>query len=122
MTLQAFRPLILMLSGFLGACGVMLAAGASHGEDARLLGSASTMCLAHAPVLLALYLANHQIRTANPAALVLGLGTLLFCGDLLSRHFGHGSLFPMAGPAGGLTMIAGWVILGAGALFKTPQH
>ncbi|WP_137129489.1 DUF423 domain-containing protein [Rhizobium sp. FY34] len=111
-----------MLSGFLGACGVMLAAGASHGEDARLLGAASTMCLAHAPVLLALYIANHRIKTANSAALVLGLGTLMFCGDLLSRHFGHGSLFPMAAPVGGLAMIAGWVVLGAGAVLKAPEQ
>lgn len=115
MALTAFRPLILMLTGFVGASGVMLAAAASHGADARLLGSASTMCLAHAPVLLALYLGDQRIRTANLAALVLAFGTLLFCGDLLSRHFGHASLFPMAAPAGGLAMIVGWLIIAAGA-------
>lgn len=121
MALKAFRPLILMLSGFLGASGVVLAAAASHGADARLLGSASAMCLAHAPVLLTLYLADHRIRTANLAALVLALGTLLFCGDLLSRHFGSAGLFPMAAPAGGLAMIVGWLIIAAGAFFKSRE-
>jgi uncharacterized membrane protein YgdD (TMEM256/DUF423 family) len=120
--LQPFRPLILILSAFLGASGVVMAAAASHGADARLLGSASTMCLAHAPVLLGLYLAHMRIRTASLAAVVIGLGTLLFCGDLLSRHYGLGSLFPMAAPSGGLAMIAGWLILGAGAFWRETEH
>lgn len=116
--LEKLRPLILMLSGFLGASGVALAAAASHGEDARLLGSASAMCLAHAPVLLGLWLAGYRMKTAHLAAIVLALGTILFASDLLSRHFGHGSLFPMAAPSGGLLMIAGWVLVGAGAFFR----
>ncbi|MFD1746229.1 DUF423 domain-containing protein [Rhizobium helianthi] len=123
MRLAAFRPLILLLSGILGASGVGLAAAASHGEDVRLLGSASTMCLAHAPVLLGLWLAGQRLRTANLAALVLGGGTLLFVGDLLSRHFGHGSLFPMAAPTGGVAMMAGWLLLAIGSMFpERPMH
>lgn len=118
MRLERTRPLILMLSGFLGASGVMLAAAASHGENARLLGSASTMCLAHAPVLLGLWLAGNRMKTAHLSALVLAFGTILFAGDLLSRHFGHGSLFPMAAPIGGMSMIVGWLLLGAGAFFR----
>ncbi|MCJ8509798.1 DUF423 domain-containing protein [Rhizobium lemnae] len=112
------RPLILMLCGFLGASGVMLAAAASHGEDARLLGSASTMCLAHAPVLLGLWIAGARLKTAQLSALVLAIGTILFAGDLLSRHFGHGALFPMAAPTGGLGMIAGWLLIAIGAFYK----
>ncbi|MBP2550516.1 uncharacterized membrane protein YgdD (TMEM256/DUF423 family) [Neorhizobium galegae] len=119
--LEQFRPLILMLSGFMGACGVVLAAAASHGGDAHLLGSASTMCLAHAPVLLGLYLANGQIRTATLSGLVLAFGTLLFATDLVMRHFGHAGLFPMAAPAGGIGMIAGWLLLAAGAFWRTPS-
>ncbi|MGE6741117.1 DUF423 domain-containing protein [Allorhizobium pseudoryzae] len=118
MRLSGFRPAILMLAGFMGASGVMLAAAASHGGDGRLLGSASAMCLAHAPVLLALYLADGRIRTANLAALVLALGTVLFCADLLSRHFAQSGLFPMAAPSGGMLMILGWLLIASGGLMR----
>lgn len=117
---QSFRPLILLFSGFLGASGVVLAAAASHGGDGRLLGAASTMCLAHAPVLLGLWLAGQRFKTAPFAALTLAAGTMLFAGDLLARHFGHGALFPMAAPIGGMGMILGWLLIGAGAFF--PQR
>lgn len=118
MRLSGFRPAMLMLAGFMGASGVTLAAAASHGGDGRLLGSASTMCLAHAPVLLALYLADGRIRTANLAALVLALGTVLFCADLLSRHFAQSGLFPMAAPSGGMLMILGWLLIASGGLMR----
>lgn len=114
MRLSGSRPAILMLAGFMGASGVMLAAAASHGADGRLLGSASTMCLAHAPVLLALYLAYGRIKAATLAALVLGCGTVLFSADLLSRHFAQTGLFPMAAPTGGGLMILGWLLIALG--------
>lgn len=117
--LETVRPLILMLAGFMGASGVALAAAASHGGDGRLLGSASTMCLAHAPVLLGLYLAGGKIRTATLSAIVLAIGTVLFAGDLVMRHFGHAGLFPMAAPAGGMGMMAGWLLLAAGAFWRS---
>ncbi|TRL37101.1 DUF423 domain-containing protein [Rhizobium straminoryzae] len=120
--LDSLRPLILMLSGFLGASGVVLAAAASHGGDAHLLGNASTMCLAHAPVLLALCLGHGMVRTATLAALVLSLGTVLFAADLVVRHLGSAGLFPMAAPSGGLLMILGWLIVAAGAFFRTKSE
>ncbi|WP_415926493.1 hypothetical protein [Neorhizobium phenanthreniclasticum] len=46
--LDNLRPLILFVSGMMGAMGVALAAAASHAGDTLFLGSASTMCLAHA--------------------------------------------------------------------------
>lgn len=117
--LDSLRPLILMLAGFLGASGVVLAAAASHGGDTRLLGNASTMCLAHAPVLLALFLGHRTIRTATLAAVVLGIGTFLFAADLILRHLGATGLFPMAAPGGGTLMILGWLIIAAGAFLRT---
>lgn len=111
------HPLTLFVAGILGAAGVALAAAASHGGDTHFLGSASTMCLAHAPALLALYAGYGRIRTAPLAAVLLGLGTLVFAGDLVSRHFGGSSLFPLAAPTGGFAMIAGWVVVALGALF-----
>lgn len=113
------RPATLFVAGLLGGGGVALAAAASHGGDMHFLGSASTMCLAHAPALLALYAGYDRIRTAPLAALLLGLGTLIFAGDLISRHFGGSSLFPLAAPTGGLGMIAGWAAIALGAFFRT---
>jgi len=118
-TIDNLRPLILLVSGLLGAAGVALAAAASHGADARLLGSASTICLVHAPALVALHASHHHFRTATLAALVISAGTLLFVGDLLARHFLGTGLFPMAAPTGGMTMIVGWLIVAAGAFLRT---
>lgn len=118
--LVKLRPLILFVSGVMGACGVALAAAASHGGDTVFLGSASTMCLAHAPVLLALYLGEKFFRTATLAALVLALGTIVFAGDLVSRHYLGDRLFPFAAPFGGTMMMLGWLIIALGAFFKAP--
>jgi uncharacterized membrane protein YgdD (TMEM256/DUF423 family) len=113
---------ILFASGLMGAAGVPLAAAASHGGDTHLLGTASTMCLAHAPVLLGLYLGQHVFRTAGFAALALGLGTLIFAADLLSRHYLGDRIFPFAAPIGGMAMIAGWLAMAAGALLRVRDH
>lgn len=116
--LDNLRPLILFVSGLMGAAGVALAAAASHGGDTLFLGSASTMCLAHAPVLLGLYLGHIYFRTATLAALVLGLGTVVFAGDLVARHYLGERLFPFAAPFGGTMMMLGWLVMAAGALFR----
>ena len=116
------RPVIFFLGGILGAAGVMLAAAATHTGDTYMLSNASAMCLAHAPVLIALFIGWDKIRTALPAGLILGLGTLLFAGDLVSRHFGGSSLFPMAAPIGGMGMILGWLVLTAGAFFRSARQ
>ena len=42
-------------------------------------------------------------------------GTALFTADMIIRNrFGHG-LFPMAAPSGGFAMMAGWLLVMAGA-------
>jgi uncharacterized membrane protein YgdD (TMEM256/DUF423 family) len=115
--LKFLRPLILFASGVLGAAGVALAAAASHGGDTHLLGSASTMCLTHAPVLLGLWLAHRLLATATLSGSILGLGTIVFAGDLLARHFAGTRLFPFAAPAGGLMMMLGWLLIAAGAFW-----
>lgn len=121
MTSNQLRPATLFLSGILGASGVALAAAATHTGATHMLGNASAMCLAHAPVLLGLFLGWDRIRTASPAAFLLGLGTLLFAGDLVARQFTGSGVFPMAAPAGGLSMILGWVTLGSAAFFKAAR-
>lgn len=109
--------LTLLLAGMLGAAGVALSAMAAHGADQRLLGTAAAACMAQAPALLALAIGWEKIRTAAFAAVLIGLGCLLFAGDLVLRaRFGQG-LFPMSAPTGGFMMIAGWIAVAAGALF-----
>lgn len=102
----------------MGLAGVALAAAASHGGDTHLLGNASTMCLAHAPVLLGLALGHEKIRTAMPAAIVLGLGTIIFAGDLAMRHATGDRLFPFAAPLGGTMMMVGWLTVAAGGIIR----
>jgi uncharacterized membrane protein YgdD (TMEM256/DUF423 family) len=119
--LAKIRPLILFVSGLSGLAGVALAAAASHGGDTHLLGSASTMCLAHAPVLLALYIGHRSFRTATLAGLVLALGTIIFAGDLVSRHYLGERLFPFAAPTGGSLMMLGWLLVAAGAFFRNER-
>jgi len=110
--------LILFVSGLLGLSGVALAAAASHAGDTHLLGSASSMCLAHAPALLALYIGQRTFGTATLAGLILGLGTIIFAGDLVSRHFLGDRLFPFAAPSGGMLMMLGWICAAAGAFVR----
>ena len=111
----SLRSASLLVAGLMGVTGVVTAAAASHGSDPRLMAGASAMCLAHAPALVALYAAWPSLRTAALAFLLLALGTALFAGDLVLRHFaGHG-FFPMSAPVGGITMMAGWLAVALGA-------
>lgn len=102
-------------AGIVGAAGVGLAAAASHAGGEALLRPASTICLAHAPALIALSLAAGRLRFSGLAAIGMTAGTLLFSGDLVARHFLGGGLFPMAAPTGGLTLIASWLLFAVGA-------
>ena len=111
------RNITIFFAGLMGLAGVALAASASHG-DARLLGSASTMCLAHAPALIALYAAWPHLRTAPIAAILFILGTTLFAGDLLVRQGTAQGLFPLSAPIGGIAMMGGWVAVTLGALLR----
>jgi uncharacterized membrane protein YgdD (TMEM256/DUF423 family) len=118
MTSPIFPRLTLLLAGLIGAAGVILSAMAAHGGDTHLYSAAATACMAQAPALLAIYAGWEKIRTAFLAATLIGLGCLLFSGDLMFRtRFGHG-LFPMSAPTGGSMMIVGWALVAFGALFR----
>ncbi|MDQ0454385.1 DUF423 domain-containing protein [Rhizobium paknamense] len=118
MALAAVNWVLPVFAGLFGAAGVGLAAAAAHVTGAaNLLTPASAIALAHAPAVLALYLAADRLPTATAAGLILCLGVLLFCGDLVLKQFtGHG-LFPMAAPSGGFSMMAGWLLVAVGAFF-----
>ena len=108
-----------MAAGLIGAAGVGLAAAASHAGGEALLRPASTICLAHAPALVALSLAGGRIRLASLVALGMSIGTLLFAGDLVAKHFLGAGLFPMAAPIGGMMLIVSWLLLAIGAVVST---
>lgn len=113
-----FPRLALFLAGLIGACGVIFSAIAAHGSDTHLYSTAAAACMAQAPALLALSIGWERMRTALVASALIGIGCLLFAGDLVFRsRFGHG-LFPMSAPTGGTMMILGWIAIAAGALFR----
>lgn len=107
---------IIAAAGLLGAGGIVAAAAASHGPDARLLGAVSTVCLANAPALLVLGLAGRHLRLASLSAALLALGTVLFSADVALRALFGTGLFPMAAPTGGTLMIFGWLVIALAAL------
>ncbi|MGR9450841.1 DUF423 domain-containing protein [Rhizobium leguminosarum] len=120
MSLNArLEPVLYLFAGLFGVAGVALAALAAHGGgEANLAASASAMCLAHAPALLALALGNTRLRTAWLAGFLLIVGTLLFAGDLVTLRFTGSGLFPYAAPTGGWAMMLGWLAVAAGTVFR----
>lgn len=109
-------------AGLFGICGIGLAAAASHMDDQRLLGGASLMCLIHAPALIGLIAVGGRIRFTSLSGALCILGVVLFAGDLVKRHFTGFGLFPMSAPSGGIMMMAGWLLVGIGALFSPPPR
>lgn len=109
-----FRP-FLVLGGLLGALGVATAAAASHSGDTNL-GIVGNFLLFHAPALIGLSLVPRS-RIVTVAGFVLAVGLALFCGDLATRSFAGHALFPMSAPIGGGTLILGWLLVAATALF-----
>ncbi|MGV4794690.1 DUF423 domain-containing protein [Rhizobium sp. F40D2] len=120
MSLNArLEPVLYLFAGLFGIAGVALAALAAHGGgETNLAASASAMCLAHAPALLALALGTAKLKTAWMAGLLMIVGTLLFAGDLVTLRFTGAGLFPYAAPTGGWAMMLGWVAVAAGAVFR----
>ena len=120
MSLNArLEPVLYLFAGLYGVAGVALAALAAHGGgETNLAASASAMCLAHAPALLALALGNVRLRTAWLAGLLMIVGTLLFAGDLVTLRFTGSGLFPYAAPTGGWAMMLGWLAVAAGAVLR----
>lgn len=74
----------------------------------------------HAPVFLATGLLGSN-RILRIGSLVLLVGLLLFCGDLLARDFLGSRLFPLSAPIGGTLLIAGWLAIAASALGRAPS-
>ena len=110
-----------ILLGLLGAAAVALGAYGSHGAafvDARaqdVFDTALRYHFAHlAPLgLAALFgsLAPAAARRAGLAAVLLLAGMGLFCGSLYLRALGVAEITNPLAPAGGFTLMAGWLAL-----------
>jgi uncharacterized membrane protein YgdD (TMEM256/DUF423 family) len=111
---------LLAFAGLAGLLGVAASAAAAHRVDAESLRTAAQFLLFHAPALIGLALLAGSVltllRLTRIAAWALGLGLALFCGDLALRALVQTPLFPMAAPAGGVLLMAGWLLVCIAAL------
>lgn len=105
-----FSRLTMLLAGLLGASGVAAAAASAHLGGA-LLPPLALVALTQAPAMLALGLLSPVAVALRIGALGIGVGALLFVGDLAVRQFWGQSVFAYAAPAGGIAMMAGWAIV-----------
>jgi uncharacterized membrane protein YgdD (TMEM256/DUF423 family) len=117
-------------------CGlglVIVGATAGHGPPADAPPDVVLAGLRHASdlntplmfgfvhVLAALFAGTRPGRLSNAAGWVFLAGVLLFSGLLCGRLLSPGGVFDqviMLVPLGGLAFMAGWILLGAGELFK----
>jgi uncharacterized membrane protein YgdD (TMEM256/DUF423 family) len=117
---MASYRILIALAGLMGACGVVLAAGAAHLADASRLGPASPMLLFHATAVLGTVALTERgilyARIGIVAATGFVIAASLFAGDLTVRQYADHSLFPMAAPTGGTLLIASWIVLALSAV------
>ena len=120
--LRVFRILII-LAGVMGADGVILAAVATHQNDAVRLAPASSMLLFHAAAVLATVALTERGVVHRTGGLLAAcgfvVGAALFAADLSLRHFAGHSLFPLAAPTGGTLLIASWLVLAIAAAWPS---
>ena len=113
-------PILIALAGVMGAAGVVFTAAGAHGKPGTGLDSAGYLLLIHAVAMLAGIVLARQGLLARPLGLatlcgfVLGAG--LFAADVAARAYMGSRLFSFAAPAGGLILIASWLVLIAAAL------
>jgi uncharacterized membrane protein YgdD (TMEM256/DUF423 family) len=108
-----------------GILGVALSALAAHHVSGAQLDVAARFLLAHAPALLGLAaLSNGGVLRpglARTGGLLLAIGLVLFCGDLARRAFEGERLAPYAAPAGGFTLMMGWLLCLIAAVVPRPR-
>jgi len=113
--------LLVVLGALFGAAGVALSAAAAHVSGGTSVETAARFLLFHAPVLVLVpVLARSGLATpglALAAGGLIGLGVLLFSGDLAMRGLRGVPLFPMAAPSGGVLLIVGFLLLALAAVW-----
>ncbi len=114
--MNRFASALLAIAGLMGAAGVGLAAWSAHRGGGDLAMSAALFLILHAGVVAALALAAEGVLLVAAAAL--GLGTILFSGELAIHAVVGAQPWPTAAPVGGMAMIGGWLWLGAIGLIR----
>lgn len=114
---------VLALGGLFGFMGVAAAAYSAHGSaDARLSSAAALIFLTHAAAFIALSVLAAQGRLVLVSIALLTVGVALFCGDMVVRVFFGSGLFNGAAPAGGLSLMAGWLMLTVSAFAASRRN
>ena len=112
--------ILIALAGVIGAAGVVLTAAGAHGKPGAGLDGAGFLLLIHAAAVLGGVALARQGLVIRPLGLVtlcgFVLGAGLFAADVSARAYVGSRLFPFAAPAGGLILIASWLVLVAAAL------
>jgi|SRR4051812_6384885 uncharacterized membrane protein YgdD (TMEM256/DUF423 family) len=116
----------LFLAGLSGALAVLAGAFGAHGLqnrlEPRLLTSFTTAAHYHlihaAAMALAALTAQNRLaaRRARLAAMLFLAGTILFSGSLYALALSGMRFFAFVTPFGGLSFIAGWIVLALAAL------
>lgn len=120
------RPWV-VLAGLCGVMAVAFGAYAAHGLAGDPVAQtwverASQYQLLHALALLAVdRLAADGRRLAHGAAALFAAGIVLFCGSLYVRAItGAAFPIPMVTPAGGMSFMAGWLVLAVAGMVRRP--
>jgi len=127
--MDARARLFVGIAGLLGALAVGLGAYGAHGLETALEGlpdaakrlewwrTAVLYHLTHAlAVAFVAWLASHRARAASVAGALFVLGIVLFAGTLYAMALGAPRWLGAVTPLGGLSLIAGWTTVLAGAL------
>ena len=112
--------ILIALAGLMGAAGIVLTAAGAHGKPGVGLDSAGYLLLIHALGVMAGLALLRQGLVARPLCDLVPwgfvCGAALFAADVAARAYLGTRLFPFAAPAGGLILIAAWVVLIGAAL------
>jgi uncharacterized membrane protein YgdD (TMEM256/DUF423 family) len=111
---------LLVLAGLMGAAGIALTAAGAHGKPGAGLDSAGYLLLIHAVAVIAGAVLLREPLLWRPLAFAalwgFVAGAALFSADVAARAYLGGRLFPFAAPAGGMLMIASWLVFAVAAL------
>ncbi len=120
--------LFLFIAGLGGCAGVALGALAAHALGDRLppaalanVETASRYLLVHSALLVALAAALHaapQGTALRVSGYLVASGMILFCGGLSIAGISGVRTFAAVAPAGGMALMAGWLVLAIYALWR----
>lgn len=102
-----------LLAVALGAFGAHALEGVLDAKRQGWWQTAAQYQMWHAIALVAL--SPLPLRGVRPAALLLGLGAIIFSGSLYAMALGGWRWLGMVTPLGGMLMLAGWLVLAVAA-------